>query len=494
MSFMYPEGILYNYSPYSESHETIYDSRENDFSTSSDSAIVLNHVDFTSPSSKIFEKYHEIPKPSLAELERFKNHKIFEQSNERTSEPTLSDNESWLSEHSENQLRIDDLDQTSLKEISALARMLVNLFDSVILMSTSSAQEDDGGTEQFNNTQTSTSISSEDKQAENTNSKKRKRDNSQDTSDSGNAEDVCKKAKQLRTGQKKRYHFACPFAKKNPKKFRTCYKHILTRIADVKQHIRRSHYFPMYCPTCLQTFDNAEGRDDHIVARTCQTIPGYQKEGITETQKEQLRKKVPPKLDEQEQWFTVFDILFPEYHPRPLSPYVDTELAEEQLAFQDYASGFGPQVILRHLQENGITLHTEYPEGALSVFTEVVVARGLLEIFDRWSLRTSSTPSNSNPSEIDSSNTTFVDEQLQAYQSSHRYGRSEAENAEEQPSPTPQQQSSAGDETILLENDSVVADEEIINIPVISMQPTISDDPGLFELISDEFLQQLVAN
>jgi hypothetical protein len=43
---------------------------------------------------------------------------------------------------------------------------------------------------------------------------------------------------------------ACPFAKKDPPKYRECYKNRITRIQDVKTHLRRFHEPPIYCPCC----------------------------------------------------------------------------------------------------------------------------------------------------------------------------------------------------------------------------------------------------
>lgn len=51
---------------------------------------------------------------------------------------------------------------------------------------------------------------------------------------------------------------ACPFAKKNPVKYRGCYGYVLRRIKDVKQHIQRWHQLPIYCGRCQEVFKSEE--------------------------------------------------------------------------------------------------------------------------------------------------------------------------------------------------------------------------------------------
>jgi len=55
-------------------------------------------------------------------------------------------------------------------------------------------------------------------------------------------------------GEKEATTFACPFLKKDPVAHKHCCIFVLSRIRDVKQHLRRRHQMPIYCPRCNRTF------------------------------------------------------------------------------------------------------------------------------------------------------------------------------------------------------------------------------------------------
>jgi hypothetical protein len=98
---------------------------------------------------------------------------------------------------------------------------------------------------------------------------------------------------------------ACPFAKKDPVKYRSCYACILKRIGDVKQHLSRYHQLPIYCPVCMSCFDTEDQRDEHIRASSCVKRDTIKYEGVTRAQKAQLGQKVSSKLSSVDQWFTI---------------------------------------------------------------------------------------------------------------------------------------------------------------------------------------------
>lgn len=58
--------------------------------------------------------------------------------------------------------------------------------------------------------------------------------------------------------------FACPYLAYKPATYRSCLRYKLSRIADVKRHLKRCHMHPPYCPRCMETFTNEETRDEHI--------------------------------------------------------------------------------------------------------------------------------------------------------------------------------------------------------------------------------------
>lgn len=60
-------------------------------------------------------------------------------------------------------------------------------------------------------------------------------------------------------------------------------------------------------------------------------------DGISESQKRQLAKRVSPKRSKQENWYFIYETLFPG-STRPESPFIDdTHLSEELLALREFA-------------------------------------------------------------------------------------------------------------------------------------------------------------
>ncbi|KAK7972177.1 hypothetical protein PG988_006311 [Apiospora saccharicola] len=116
--------------------------------------------------------------------------------------------------------------------------------------------------------------------------------------------------------------FACPFLKRFPLKYRDCSKFTFKRVRDVKQHLNRIHRTPeFYCPRCYVTFNGAKDRDEHTRDMKCQTQHANGRfEGVTEEQKEQLLLNKGRNKSHEEQWFLIWDIVFPGTS-RPKSVY-----------------------------------------------------------------------------------------------------------------------------------------------------------------------------
>lgn len=131
-------------------------------------------------------------------------------------------------------------------------------------------------------------------------------------------------------GQRQHQGLACPFYKLDAMRHMDCSRLRLSRIRDVKQHLLRRHRQPPYCPVCGDTFDDPRGRDNHIMARACRALSGGvlpNIEGVTETQRVALGRRVDRALDEAGQWFSVWQILFPTV-PHPPSPYLSSQFEE----------------------------------------------------------------------------------------------------------------------------------------------------------------------
>ena len=195
--------------------------------------------------------------------------------------------------------------------------------------------------------------------------------------------------------------FACPFLKKDLRRYGSCCSYQLRRIRDVKQHLGRKHSLPPYCPICYMEFADEDERDDHVRVRTCneESRATQKPEGMTDAQKRQLGKKSLPSQTSSEQWFAIFDILFPGQE-RPQSPYMnmDRSMLRAAIAYQEFLEERGADLLADFLARQGV-LSSRLPNlrQDLATFQRQVVREGIRDIFDRWADRpdppTSSTAS-----------------------------------------------------------------------------------------------------
>lgn len=206
---------------------------------------------------------------------------------------------------------------------------------------------------------------------------------------------------------------ACPFAKKNPVKHRGCYGYVLKRIKDVKQHIQRWHQLPIYCGRCQEVFKSEEDRDIHLKeSERCEARDDIQHEGVTLSQQSKLSERVSPKMTLEEQWFTIFDVLFPGHLPRPESPYINKDLSIDLEAFQDMMRSDGPSIILSALQRHGIALHDmRNEERDLATLQQTVLREGFQYIAQRWMSSLTQTPLPSPTVQHDSSSISMASDQ-----------------------------------------------------------------------------------
>lgn len=201
------------------------------------------------------------------------------------------------------------------------------------------------------------------------------KDNSQNSDSSGR-----KKARTSADESEAYPVFACPFSKRHPVAHKRCYRFHLKRIRDVKQHLRRRHHNPIYCPVCRQVFDDEDARDRHVIARTCPPNPLPVVQGITEAQKKKLGERCTSGLSEEDQWFLVFDIVFPGC-ARPKSPYVDPLLTEELRSFQDFQASEGPRIVTDYFRRRGLL--DQLDDATL----DRLLADALERVADRWRIQ-----------------------------------------------------------------------------------------------------------
>jgi hypothetical protein len=129
---------------------------------------------------------------------------------------------------------------------------------------------------------------------------------------------------------------ACPFYRGNPWKYYTCQKYDLQRIKDVKQHINRRHVKPdFYCARCYEVFVDATSRDAHARELICD-IRGYPEfDGITDSQRGELKESHKRGKGIAEQWYYIWDILF-RGQPQPKSPYIGNYREEMGPLIRDF--------------------------------------------------------------------------------------------------------------------------------------------------------------
>ncbi|KAF6841488.1 hypothetical protein CPLU01_00619 [Colletotrichum plurivorum] len=144
---------------------------------------------------------------------------------------------------------------------------------------------------------------------------------------------------------------ACPYYKLDRFKHHDCLKYRLKRIKDVKQHLSRVHKQAHYCPSCGLEFDTQTEQMEHSRVQQCRIRELIVPEGISQDQRDALSSRVPRKLPIGEQWFVVWDIVFPE-RKRPESPYVETQINEMLSNFREFWQERGPEIVTGHLRSH----------------------------------------------------------------------------------------------------------------------------------------------
>ncbi|KAF5489815.1 hypothetical protein CGCS363_v012081 [Colletotrichum siamense] len=177
---------------------------------------------------------------------------------------------------------------------------------------------------------------------------------------------------------------ACPYFKKDRRAYGSCCGRKLSRIRDVKQHLKRRHYLPIYCSFCNEVFTDEKIRDQHVIRRNCERGTWPEPEGVSLMQQQELNRRANRQLPEDEQWHAIFRILFPDA-PRPSSAYIDPSLSDSALAYQEYVTVRGPEILRRTLAESGavVTLN-ETNVDDVDNFLRHILGEGLEAIAKAW--------------------------------------------------------------------------------------------------------------
>ncbi|KAI0123322.1 hypothetical protein BJ170DRAFT_697815 [Xylariales sp. AK1849] len=101
---------------------------------------------------------------------------------------------------------------------------------------------------------------------------------------------------------------------------------------------------------------------------------------ITTAQSRALTRKSKRNITEEQQWFAVWDIVFPGVE-RPGSAYVDSELSEEMSSFQEYWENRGHNILMEQVNSSGMwSLSPEERD----VQGRQILTRGLTLISEQW--------------------------------------------------------------------------------------------------------------
>ncbi|KEY64089.1 hypothetical protein S7711_09484 [Stachybotrys chartarum IBT 7711] len=189
---------------------------------------------------------------------------------------------------------------------------------------------------------------------------------------------------------------ACPYWKLDSRSHRSCFSKKLTRIRDVKQHLARRHTPKFYCERCFATFETEGSHEAHITRVSddlCSRDPTRKLDGITHAQQRQLSRRSDPKLSEEQQWFSIWDVVFPTME-RPRSAYLDAGLSEEIAQFREYCNLHGPGIMDEHLAG-------EVPEDERRIMLSRLIAAGLEHLFAGFSARTQTANQTGGSSSVD---------------------------------------------------------------------------------------------
>ncbi|CZR37925.1 uncharacterized protein FPRO_06884 [Fusarium proliferatum ET1] len=173
---------------------------------------------------------------------------------------------------------------------------------------------------------------------------------------------------------------ACPYWKADSRKYWDCFLKKNDTIAHLKQHLTRRHTPKYYCQICYQTFRDFDLFDSHALERSCTRGPSAKLEGISQKQKNQLSLKSKGSVEQQ--WYTVWSILFPDMEP-PATIYIYSTQSEDFCRIQEFAQREGVAIMLDELESNGLVVRPD----ASNQLLRSTVQRAMVSIFRSYSVR-----------------------------------------------------------------------------------------------------------
>ncbi|KAK1455660.1 hypothetical protein CMEL01_04420 [Colletotrichum melonis] len=192
--------------------------------------------------------------------------------------------------------------------------------------------------------------------------------------------------------KKQQLTLACPFWKFNTDKYHVCVTKKLTRVRDVKQHLKRSHTPEHYCQRCFKIFANEDSLRGHVSnpeGWTCLLNETGALDGISHEQSRNLHRKSAPRQTDENQWFAIWDILFPG-KTKPRSAYMNPNMCEELSAFHEHLNYNAAQIVQDSLETAGFLWHLTTEEDSQNlrrVVNEAIYAMQQEWISNRTTMR-----------------------------------------------------------------------------------------------------------
>ncbi|KAI0445651.1 hypothetical protein F4803DRAFT_121503 [Xylaria telfairii] len=176
---------------------------------------------------------------------------------------------------------------------------------------------------------------------------------------------------------------ACPYLFKDYNSHLGCRKYELSRIRDVKQHLSRQHRRPPYCPRCYTTFNKEKERDEHLRAQQqCEFRAPVGIDGLSDSQQNRLSKRANSKQTVEEQWYIIWDTLFPNT-AHPDSVYLDKTFSDEMFRLRQYMANEGINIFSNVLKGCNVMPGTsQNDEGDLASFQRDIAREVLGKLFE----------------------------------------------------------------------------------------------------------------
>ncbi|SPO03256.1 uncharacterized protein DNG_05938 [Cephalotrichum gorgonifer] len=139
---------------------------------------------------------------------------------------------------------------------------------------------------------------------------------------------------------------------------------------------------PPHCQICNTSFQTDDQLRQHIRSMTCERRPYTPPDGVTEDQIFQLRSRVNQKNSLEDQWYEVFEIVFPGA-AKPASVYLDPELSQDLDEFVNFLTMHGPRIIMDRVNVTGSIGESEAGSQSAAALTSGL-SRALQEVYDQW--------------------------------------------------------------------------------------------------------------